>query len=340
MPDDTRDMNTMGIRHRLLLAGIVGTLLLVFAATATASAAAEVIDRIVAVVNEDIILLSELQERMAPFVQRIRSQGYDLENERKMIFKVREEMLNRLVDEKLTDQEIQRNDLQVDEAQIDNTIETIKKANSFTDEDLRRFLDQEDMTMEQYRDKIREQVLRSRLVNYEVKSKIVITDEEIQNYYDSHPELYGGKTRYHLRNILMILPENPTEEEKETVSARMKILRTRIQEGESFADLAKRFSQSPTADEGGNLGEFEKETLDPRIQAALEGLKPGEATKVLDTDMGLQIFYLEAIHQSEGKPLESVRAEIQQKLFAEVVDKKFVAWLDELRSQSVIKIIN
>ena len=117
--------------------------MLVFAATATASAAAEVIDRIVAVVNEDIILLSELKERMAPFVQRIRSQGYDLEKERTMIFKVREEILNRLVDEKLTDQEIKRNDLQVDDTQIDNTIETIKKANSFTDEDLRRFLEQE-----------------------------------------------------------------------------------------------------------------------------------------------------------------------------------------------------
>jgi len=330
----------MGIRYRLLLAGIVATLLLVFAATATASAAAEVIDRIVAVVNEDIILLSELRERMAPFVQRIRSQGYDLEKERKMIFKVREEMLDRLVDEKLTDQEIERNDIQVEEAQIDNTIETIKKTNAFTDEDLRRFLEQQNMTMEQYRDKIREQVLRSRLVNYEVKSKIVITDEEIQNYYDSHPELYGGKTRYHLRNILMTVPENPTDEEKETVSARMQILRTRIQQGESFADLAEAFSQSPTARDGGDLGEFEKETLAPRIQAALEGLKPGDTTEVLDTDAGFQIFYLEAINRSEGKPLESVKAEIQQKLFAEVVDKKFVSWLEDLRNQSHIKIIN
>lgn len=314
--------------------------MLVFVATATASAAAEVIDRIVAVVNEDIILLSELRERMEPYAQRIRSQGYDLEKERKMLFKVREEILNRLVDEKLTDQEIQRNDIHVDDAQIDNTIETIKKANAFTDEDLRRFLEQENMTLEQYREKIREQVLRTRLVNYEVKSKIVITDEEIQSYYESHPEIYGGKIYYHLRNILMTVPENPTDEEKQTVQDRMEILRTRIQQGESFAELARTFSQSPTAKDGGDLGEFEKKTLAPQIQAAIEGLKPGETTKVLQTDAGLQLFYLEAINRSEGKPLESVKAEIQQKLFAKVVDKKFVAWLDELRSQSVIKIIN
>ena len=129
--------------------------------------------------------------------------------------------------------------------------------------------------MDQYRDKIREQVLRSRLVNYEVKSKIVITDEEIQSYYDSHPEIYGGKTRYHLRNILMMVPENPTDEEKETVKARMQILRTRIQQGESFAELAKAFSQSPTAGDGGDLGEFEMGTLAPPHSGRHRGVGAG-----------------------------------------------------------------
>jgi parvulin-like peptidyl-prolyl isomerase len=92
-----------------------------------------------------------------------------------------------------------------------------KRPISFTDEDLRRFLEQEQMTMEQYRNQIKEQVLRTRLVNYQVKSKIVITEEEIRAYYDSHPELYGGKTRYHLRNILMRVPDFATDAEKQAV---------------------------------------------------------------------------------------------------------------------------
>jgi peptidyl-prolyl cis-trans isomerase SurA len=69
-------------------------------------------------------------------------------------------------------------------------------------------------------------------------------------------------------------------------------------------------------------------------------LTPGQATAVVATDQGFQLFYVEAIHQTEGKPLESVREEIHQKLFAEVVDKKFLSWLEDLRSQSHIKIIN
>jgi len=313
---------------------------LVFTTSATASAASEVLDRIVAVVNEDIILLSELRERMEPYAQRIRQQGFDLDKERQMIYKVREEMLNRLVDEKLTDQEIKRNDIQVDDAEIDSTIERIKAANSFTDEDLRRFLEQDQMTMEQYREKIREQVLRTRLVNYQVKSKIVITEEEIRAYYDSHPELYGGKLRYHLRNILMRVPDFSTDTEKQAIKEQMQQIQSQIDAGESFADLARTYSQSPAAAEGGDIGEFAKETLSPQIQEALDGLNPGQATAVLDTDQGFQLFYVEAVNRTEGKPLENVREDIHQKLFAEVVDKKFLSWLEDLRSQSHIKIIN
>lgn len=317
-----------------------GMLMLMITAIATASASSEVIDRIVAVVNEDIILLSELKERMRPYSQRIRKQGFDLVQERKMLFKMREEMLNRLVDEKLTDQEIQRSGIQVDEAEIDNTIERIKKNNSFTDEDLRRYLDAEQITMQQYRNRIKEQVLRTRLVNYEVKSKIVITQEEIQAYYDSHPELYGGKTSYHLRNILMQVPAYSTDADKQAVNMQMQQLLIQVEAGKSFSNLARMHSQSPTAADGGDLGVFERESLSPQIQAALDGLKPNQTTAVLDTDQGFQLFYIEAIKRTEGKSLDSVREEIQQKLYAEVVDKKFVSWLEDLRSQSHIKIIN
>jgi peptidyl-prolyl cis-trans isomerase SurA len=319
---------------------LIGMGLLVFTATATASAASEVLDRIVAVVNEDIILMSELEARMAPYAQRIRQQGFDLEKERQMLFDVRNEMLNRLIDEKLTDQEIKRNDIQVGEAEIDSTIERIKTANTFTDEDLRRYLEQDQMTMEQYREQIRDQALRARLVNYEVKSKIVITEEEIRAYYDSHPESYGGTLRYHLRNILMRVPDFASAAEKQALNEEMQQIRSRIEAGESFADLARSYSQSPAAADGGDIGEFAQKTLSPKIQAALDGLVPGQATSVLDTDQGFQLFYVEAVTRTEGKPLDSVREEIHQKLFADVVDKKFLSWLEDLRSQSHIKIIN
>jgi peptidyl-prolyl cis-trans isomerase SurA len=258
------------LKQNFSLGVLIGVWVMLCTATATA-AASEVLDRIVAVVNEDIILLSELNERMAPYAQRIRQQGFDLDKERQMLFKVREEMLNRLVDEKLTDQEIKRNDIQVGEAEIDSTIERIKAANSFTDEDLRRFLEQDQMTMAQYREQIKEQVLRTRLVNYQVKSKIVITEEEIRAYYDSHPALYGGKTRYHLRNILMRVPDFATDAEKQAVSEQMQQIQSQVVAGESFADLARRYSQGPTAADGGDIGEFSKRPFLQRFRRRSTG---------------------------------------------------------------------
>jgi peptidyl-prolyl cis-trans isomerase SurA len=219
-------------------------------------------------------------------VQRIRQQGVDRQKERELLFKVREDILNRLVDEKLTDQEIKRNDIQVDDAQIDATIERIKAANYFTDEDLRRSLEQEGLTMESYRSQVKEQILRSQLVNYEVKSKIVVTEEDIKAYYDRHPEIYGGKLRYHLRNILLRVPQFAGTDEKQAVRERIENVRKRIESGESFADLARSLSEGPAAINGGDIGEFETDALSPQIQTALDGLTPGQSTTILDTDLG------------------------------------------------------
>ncbi|WP_054701449.1 peptidylprolyl isomerase [Desulfosarcina cetonica] len=319
--------------------GILLVAVMVFG-LATVAIASDVLDRIVAVVNEDIILLSELDARLRPYAQRIHEQGFDAEKERQTIFKVRSDLLNQLIDEKLTDQEIKRNDIHLDDAEIDATIERIKQANSFTDEDLRRFLAQNEMTLEEYRNKVKEQVLRARLVNYEVKSKIAITDEAIHRYYDDHPDIYGGARQYHLRHILMTVPPNATENDRAMIRQKMEKIRAQAADGADFADLARTNSQGPAAKDGGDIGEFKNTSLSPKIRTALEGLKAGQPTAVLETERGFQLFYVEAVGRSEGKPIESVEQEIHQKLYNEVVDKQFLSWLDTLRKQSHIKIIN
>jgi parvulin-like peptidyl-prolyl isomerase len=103
----------------------------------------------------------------------------------------------------------------------------------------------------------------------------------------------------------MRVPEYATDAEKLAVQKQMQQIRSQIQAGESFADLARANSQSFAAKDGGDIGEFEKASLSPQIQAALDGLEPGQVTETLDTDQGFQLFYLEAINRTEGKPLAS-----------------------------------
>ena len=154
---------------------------------------AEIVDRIVAVVNDDVITLIELKGSLKPYMEKIRSLGYPPEKEQELLFKVRKDMLDRLINQKIEDQEIKRSKVEISEEQIDQTIERIKETNYLTDEQLRAALAKDGLTMEEYRKQIKSEILRTRLVNLKVKSKIVITKEDVKAYYEKHIEEYGGK---------------------------------------------------------------------------------------------------------------------------------------------------
>lgn len=300
---------------------------------------AEVVDRIVAVVNDDIITLFELNRSFKPYEEKIRKLGYSTDKEHKMLFKVREDMLNRLIDQKLQDQEVEPLKIKIDEREIDQTIERIKETNYYTDEDLRLTLANEGLTMEEYRKRIKEQILRTKLINLKVRSKIVITKEDITSYYKNHPDKYGGKKKYHLHNIIIKVPLFADEREKDKIKARMDEILTELKAGESFENMAKTYSESSLGAGGGDLGLFRLDELSPQLQNTIKEMKAGEFTPVLDTDQGFQIFFVKEIVKTSGKPLEEVSPEIEKILFNEIVEKKFQSWLEELRNQSVIKII-
>ena len=300
---------------------------------------AEIVDRIVAVVNDDIITLFELNRSLKPYEDKIYALGYPEEKERKMLFKVREGVLSQLIDKKIEDQQIKRSNIKISEEQIDQTIERIKGQNLFTDEDLRHALAKDGLTMEAYRENIKEEILRTKLVNLEVKSKIVITEEDIAAYYEKHVDTYGGKQKYHLRNILITIPTFVDESQKLEIRGKLDEILKELNAGESFETMARNYSDPSTAAEGGDLGLFELDSLSPQLQKAIKGMKPGEVTPVLDTDQGDQIFFLQEILKTSGNSLKEVSPEIQRILYEENADKKYQEWIEGLRKQSVIKII-
>jgi len=300
---------------------------------------AEYVDRIVAVVNDDIITLSELNEQAKPYTEQILARHLPAAQRQEMLFTVRDKVLNGLIDQKLTDQEFKRADINVSDAEIDATIERIKDARFLTDEDLRHILEQQGLSMEAYRSQIKTQILRMKLINIEVKSKIVITQEDIAAYYKNHSDLYGGEKKYHLRNILLKPPVLANETEEEAFRKKMATIVENLKRGASFEEMAREYSQSPLAADGGDLGAFELKALSPQIRDAVEKLKSGQFTDFLSTDQGYQLFYIEDITESPAKPLKEISGEIHEKLFNEIVDSKFQSWLKDLRKKSHIRII-
>ena len=327
-----------GSRHiPALFCGIC--LLLLGAASVGHAEEGVLVDRIVAEVNNDIITLYDLNHKAAPYIKRVKAMARPLEEERRMIYELREKVLDQMIDEMLTDQEIEHYNIKVSEEAIDNTIEEMKKRTYMTDQQLRDRLEKEGLTMDEYRDQMKNQILRMRLINREVKSKIVITDEDIRAYYEKNRDRYAGEGSVHLRQILMNVPSTASEEEKKVTREKLAAIRQQVIDGASFETLARQYSESPLAKDGGDLGTFKMSDLAPYILSALSGLKAGQVTEIVENDLGMQLFFVEAIEEGQSKPLEAVKVEIENILYDEIVNQKFMGWLKEMRERSHIKII-
>lgn len=300
---------------------------------------AELVDRVMAVVNNEVILLSDLESAMQPLHQKLEQEGYSKAQQRILLADQRPQLLEQLINEKLTDQQINRYNIRVDDAELDATIERILEANRLTRERLLRMLEMDGLTYEAYREQIKDQILRTKLVNLEVRSKIVVTDDDVKKYYQEHSDQYGGTTEYHLRHIMIRLEPGASEAQKQRAREKLAGVYDRLQAGEPFDQLARTYSEAPSSSLGGDLGVFEDKVLAAPIRKALAGLQPGQYTSIVDTEQGLQIFLLEDLKIDGGRSLKEVQSEIQQKLFAEIVDQKFQTWLKELRQSSHIKIL-
>ncbi len=300
---------------------------------------ADVVDRVLAIVNNEIITLSDLNLHYGPYLNDIKERGYSLEQQRELLFKAREKVLDEIIRQKLTGQAIKRSKVTVAEKQIVDEIERIKNTYGYADAEFIEALHNQGLTLDGYRKRLEERLLRENLINLEVVSKIVITPGDIQAYYEEHSDLYAGKKQYHLLNIIMPVAPDDEEELKQGIQQKMEMVLERLKKGQSFETLAKTYSESPFASEGGDLGLFNFDQLSPQIQEALKGLKAGEYTSILDTEQGYQIFFIENIVSAKGKSLAEAAPEIQEKVYKTIVDQKFQEWIDNLRKRSHIKIM-
>lgn len=298
---------------------------------------AEVLDRVVALVNGEMISLYELNQRVEPFAEKIKSSDYSLAEQRPMLFKLREEKLRELIDEKLADQEIERLDINVRESEVDAAIERFKAANGLNDKSLKESLLLQGITFEALRDRIKQQLLRVMLVNREVRTKIVVTDEDIEQYYRTHPAEFGAEMQYHLKNILKAVPLAATTEQKSRLFQELEEVRRSISTVVDFEAAAKAHSDAPNSTDGGEIGTIPLDALSGPIRDVIMDLEPEEVSAVIQTDQGYQIFQLVDSIQTSGKPLETVQEQIGEKLYQQQVDRAYGTWLDELFKSAYIK---
>ena len=298
-----------------------------------------VVDRIVAVVNDEIITLHDLNKELKPYEENIKALGYDADKTRETLFKLRSDLLNKLIDRKLTDQQIKKNSIKVSIKEIDMAIERIKETRSYTDEDLRAGLAEQGLTMEEYRESLNQQLLRRKLVDREVKSKIVVTNEEIDEYYIAHQEKYAGKTKYHIWNIAVRLSQYADDSEKQMAYQKMESVLAQLKQGSSFKSIVRANLNAPGTPQGADLGLYQLDELSADLQGVVRFMSAAEYSPILSFAGGYQIIFVEEVLTTDSKAIAEVKFEIQEILYNEAINNRYNSWLTELRERSHIKII-
>jgi len=306
----------------------------------TAVGFAEVVDRIVAIVNDEVISLYELNKATQPYIEQVRNSQYPQDVERQLTFEVRSKILNELINEKLADQELKRQKISVNEKEVDSAIERIKESRAISDEELRKALAAQGMTYEEYRQQTKQQILRARLVNREVRSKIVITEQDIKAYYDQHAEEYAYEKKYHLRNFYIRLSSFATDADRQEAMRKMETVQAELKAGKPIDEVVKSPLYPDALAESDDLGLFKLEDLSPQLRDTIRDMKPGDFTPVIEAPFGYQILLVEEVVDTAGKTQAQAAAEIEDKLFNQIVDEKYQSWLQDLRDRAHIKIIN
>jgi len=276
---------------------------------ASVALAGELVDRVVAVVNDDVIALSELEEEAAPTFAKIKAEAPAGQVD-DAIQKARRDILRNMIDHKLLLQRAANRQIEVSDAEIDAAIDRIMEENSLTVEQFREQLATMGVSEGKYRSSLRDQILRSRLLSYEIRSKVVITNEQIEAYYRDKYLQHNSPEGYHILQFGSGWEEKGRSASKEEAMKRADQLREMVLAGENFNEIAKNYSDLPSGVDGGDIGTFKKEELADYMWQSIKDLHPGEVSPVIETPVGFQFFKLLS-KSSDGviaqAPLENVK---------------------------------
>lgn len=301
---------------------------------------AEVADRIVAVVNDDIITQTELNRAFEPYAKNIDAtyKGPDRDT---VIRQNKEAFLQQMVNQILIEQAAKKAGPGIATVKDEEVMDVIRDmlAKSKTSlEDYTKRLAEEGNSLDAVKKEIKSQMLRMRLLRREVQSKIMITDEEIGAYYDKHREDYEGKEAVRIKQIFLTAPADAGRLTRQRVKQQVEELRNRIVKGESFDAISAQYSQGPAAAQGGDIGYVEKGVILPEVEKAAFALPPGKLSDVIETELGYHLILVVDQRGAGLKPLSIVRNEIKAKIEEEKLAKKFEEWIEELRKKSFIDI--
>jgi peptidyl-prolyl cis-trans isomerase SurA len=310
--------------------------LLLGALSAAPGAAGEVVDRIAAVVNEDVVLLSEVDDNCQAALARVPA-GLPREEGEAARTRIRRETLDGLIDELLVRQQVRAAKIEVDDEQVDRHLERLREANRMSTAQFEAALRGEGKSLETFRVEVRKMLERQRLLGRELASKVNVGEKEVEEYYRSTFLEGGGVQKVRASHILFALPEMATAEQEEEVRARAAKTLEALRTGVDFAEQARRESDDPSGPQGGDLGWFRRGDMVSGFEAAAFALKQGQMSELVRTQYGFHIILVTGRAEEPPPPLDQVSENIRRHLEREKHERFQRHWLEDLRRRAFIE---
>ncbi|MBP0130379.1 MAG: peptidylprolyl isomerase [Nitrospira sp.] len=292
-------------------------------APASLLSAGQVQDRIVAIVNSDLIMHSDMKRELAPGREQIQKE-YRGEALAHRLRTVEYMALTSMIERKLQLQEAKVKGIEVSGQEVRQTLQQMKQQGETIDE-----------TNPANLKNIQEQLILLKVVDKEVRSGVMVADSDIKRYFQGHHDRFALPEEYTISQILL-RPRSPDD----TFDAKAKAadITALLKRGEPFEDLALQFSDGPNASRGGRLGLVRQGELLPGIERAIAKLVPGGISDTIETSEGFHIVRLEDKQPKQFRSYEAVRGEIQGLVFQQKSEDVFQAWLEELKNKAYIEI--
>lgn len=310
--------------------------IIVFSVLSGGEASVQLIDKIVAVVNDDIITLSELREITVPYLKKMKAR-YSVNYDEAQIKETESRILDQLIDEKLVKQEVVRLKIVISEKEVTMGVEDMMKNTNLSEDQFKKALAEQDITMEEYREQMKNEMERLRLLDAEVKSKVQVKEKEIESYYKEHMDNFNTPPEVRLQQILLMIPPGASEQEISQIRGRAEEIVQKIKKGEDFTSLVRLYSQDSSAATGGDIGFFKQGELMPAINEVAFSLYIGEASSVIQTSAGFHIIKVLEKRERQKMTEEERNKEIWDILYTQNLDDMFKQWLKELRKKSFIE---
>jgi len=290
----------------------------------------------VAVVNQEIITLSELEKWINPLKEGIVAEDR-LEKQERMQALCRQ-VLERLIEEKLVDQEVKKSGVKISSKDIEAAVEEVKRRNHVTQEDLEKALAAEGLTMEAYKKEIEKNLQRQRLIHRSVKVEAKAEEKELREFYQKNTSRYRTNETYRPGQILFVIPKEATPEEIREIRKKCQRVLERIKKGEDFGEMALLYSEDTSNKDHGDLGYFRRGELLPVFEREALRLKVGEVSGIIRTGFGFHIIKLLDRKGVDPLPFEEVIERVKADYYDGEMAKALRQYLSTLKEKAVIEI--